>query len=58
MITMAAVLGMMPLAVGRGLGSEFRYGIGIAAVGGIIVSGLLTLFILPVLYNLFTRAGK
>jgi HAE1 family hydrophobic/amphiphilic exporter-1 len=56
MITMAAVLGMLPLAVGRGLGSEFRDGIGIASVGGIMVSGLLTLFIVPALYNLFVRA--
>ncbi|MBU1056462.1 MAG: efflux RND transporter permease subunit [Proteobacteria bacterium] len=55
MITSAAILGMLPLAVGRGLGSEFRYGIGIASVGGIFVSGLLTLVVLPVLYNLFTR---
>jgi len=56
MITMAAVLGMLPLAIGRGLGSEFRDGIGIASVGGIMVSGLLTLFIVPAAYNLFVRA--
>ncbi|NIA14699.1 MAG: MMPL family transporter [Nitrospiraceae bacterium] len=55
MITMAAVLGMMPLAVGRGLGSEMRNGIGVASVGGIAVSALLTLIVLPVLYELFTR---
>ena len=54
MITLAAVLGMLPLAMGQGLGSELRSGIGIASVGGIMVSGLLTLFLLPVFYNLFT----
>ncbi|MBW1828003.1 MAG: efflux RND transporter permease subunit, partial [Deltaproteobacteria bacterium] len=55
MITLAAVLGMLPIAMGQGLGSELRSGIGIASVGGIMVSGLLTLFLLPVFYNLFTR---
>ncbi|MCP4577447.1 MAG: efflux RND transporter permease subunit [Deltaproteobacteria bacterium] len=58
MITMAAVLGMLPFALGSGLGSELRSGIGIASVGGIFISGLLTLFILPALYNLFTRLEK
>ncbi|MBW2216103.1 MAG: efflux RND transporter permease subunit, partial [Deltaproteobacteria bacterium] len=47
--------GMLPIAMGQGLGSELRSGIGIASVGGIMVSGLLTLFLLPVFYNLFTR---
>jgi len=55
MITLAAVLGMLPIAMGQGLGSELRSGIGIASVGGIMVSGLLTLFLLPVFYNLFTK---
>ena len=58
MITMAAVLGMIPLATGSGLGSELRAGIGIASVGGIFISGLLTLSILPALYNLFVRDRK
>ncbi len=55
MITLAAVLGMMPLAFGTGIGAELRNGVGIASVGGILVSGLLTLFVVPVLYDLFTR---
>ena len=55
MITMAAVLGMMPLAIGRGLGHEMRNGIGVASVGGIAVSAVLTLIVLPVLYELLTR---
>ena len=55
MITLAAVLGMMPLAFGRGIGAEIRNGVGMASVGGILVSGVLTLLVLPVLYDLFTR---
>ena len=58
MITLAAVLGMLPLATGRGIGAEMRNGVGIASVGGILVSGILTLFVMPVLYDLFTRKGK
>ncbi len=58
MITMAAVLGMLPLAFGRGIGAEMRNDIGLASVGGILVSGLLTLFVMPILYDLFTGKGK
>ena len=57
MITLAAVLGMLPLAVDRGMGGEMRNGVGIASVGGILVSGLLTLIVMPILYDLFTRKG-
>jgi len=55
MITLAAVLGMLPLALGRGIGAEMRNGVGIASVGGILISGILTLLIMPILYDLFTR---
>lgn len=55
MITLAAVLGMMPLALGRGIGAEPRVGVGVATIGGILVSGILTQFLLPVIYDLFTR---
>lgn len=58
MTTIAAVLGMMPLAVSRGIGAELRNAIGVASVGGILVSGILTLILLPVLYHLFTRRGN
>ncbi len=58
MVTIAAVLGMMPLAMSQGIGGEMRNNVGIACVGGILVSGILTLFVLPVLYDLFTRKGK
>jgi HAE1 family hydrophobic/amphiphilic exporter-1 len=55
MITVAAVLGMLPLAFGHGIGAELRSGVGIASIGGILVSGVLTLVALPILYGLFTR---
>ena len=55
MITLAAILGMMPLALGRGIGAELRNGVGIASVGGILVSGILTLVIMPILYDLCTK---
>lgn len=59
MITLAAVLGMLPLAVSKGIGAELRVGVGIASVGGILISGILTLVIVPILYDLTTRkAGK
>jgi len=58
MITLAAVLGMLPLALGQGIGAEMRNGVGIASAGGILVSGVLTLIVVPILYDLFTRKGK
>ncbi len=58
MITLAAALGMLPLALGQGIGSELRAGIGITSVGGIVVSALLTLVVLPIAYSLFTRRGR
>jgi len=54
MVTVAAVLGMMPLAFGQGIGAEMRNGVGIASVGGILVSGIMTLIVMPILYDLFT----
>lgn len=58
MITVAAVLGMLPLALGRGIGAEMRTGVGVASVGGILVSGVLTLIVMPILYDLFTRKAR
>jgi HAE1 family hydrophobic/amphiphilic exporter-1 len=58
MVILASSLGMLPLALGRGLGSELRTGIGIASTGGVIVSGILSLLVLPLLYILFTPKDK
>jgi multidrug efflux pump len=58
MTTFAALLGALPLALGHGAGAELRQPMGIAIVGGLILSQLLTLFTTPVVYLWFDRLQR
>jgi multidrug efflux pump len=58
MTTMAALLGGLPLALGTGIGSEIRRPLGIAMVGGLILSQALTLYTTPVIYIFFDSLGE
>jgi len=58
MTTMAALLGGLPLALGRGTGSELRHPLGITIVGGLLLSQALTLYTTPVVYLWFDRLAK
>jgi multidrug efflux pump len=58
MTTMAALLAGIPLALGKGFGSELRRPLGIAMIGGLLLSQVLTLYTTPVIYIFFDRFSR
>ncbi|MCA9395645.1 MAG: efflux transporter outer membrane subunit, partial [Candidatus Omnitrophica bacterium] len=58
MTTVSTVVGILPIAVGFGSGAESRRPLGVVAVGGMSVSTVLTLFIIPVVYVFFSRIAE
>jgi multidrug efflux pump subunit AcrB len=55
MTTMAALLGALPLVIENGTGSELRAPLGVATIGGLLISQVLTLYTTPVIYLMFAR---
>jgi multidrug efflux pump len=58
MTTFAAILGALPLLLGSGTGYELRRPLGVAIIGGLLVSQMLTLFTTPVIYLMFDRVSE
>jgi HAE1 family hydrophobic/amphiphilic exporter-1 len=55
MTTMALIAGMIPVAIGAGEGADFRAPLGRAVIGGVITSTILTLVVIPTIYEIFSE---
>ena len=55
MTSIAAVIGMLPMALGGGLGSELRASCGVGVAGGLAIASVLTLYVIPALYYTFVK---
>jgi multidrug efflux pump len=58
MTSLSTILGILPIALSLGASAGSRQSLGIAVVGGLIFSGILTLFVVPAVYALFSRERK
>ena len=58
MTTFALIAGMIPVALGRGEGAQFRSPLGVAVIGGVITSTLLTLVAIPTFYEILDSARE